>query len=92
MMYTLSISRRYSTGSCKSSSTTCPSWMRGNTVSRKALGCSMISLAMKCSYPPFSAAEISQSTWWCSFSTGSSRALYTCTESAVSTAISPSSR
>ncbi len=75
MMKSRSTDARYSFVSLISSWITLPSRMRGKMVLRMAFGCSMISLNMKCSYPPFSAAEISQSTYEWIFSTGSRSAL-----------------
>ena len=64
--------------------------MRPRSVSRSALGCSKISLSMKSSKPPFSAASRSHSTCIVSGTTGWSARSKTSIESAVTTANSPS--
>ena len=67
-------------------------WMRPSTVSRIAAGCSNISLSMKCSKPPFSAASIDQSTSVTSRSRGEPSTPVMTTPSACRSATSPSSR
>ena len=62
---------RYSSVMCLSSNSTFPPRMRGESVSRNALGCSIISLIMKCSYPPFSAEATSHVMVSLSRATGS---------------------
>ena len=75
-----------------SEKSTIPSLIRGVIVVLMAVGCSCISLSIKCSYPPFCAASASQSATCISFFTGSLCTSHIVTPSLVIVAISFCSR